>query len=70
MAGSLGTELGLGSFAGCCSIRRSFTSLPRKMMYSYTWSEGPISSSGFDFLPSVPKDLTFSRETVDCSELI
>lgn len=36
MAGSLGTELGLLSFAGCCSIRRSFTSLPRKMMYSYT----------------------------------
>ena len=70
IAGSSGTCGGLGgciSFGGS-SIRRSFTSLPRKTIYSYTLSEGGTSSSGR--LPSVPNETTCSRATVEFSELI
>ena len=56
--------------AGASSILKSFTSLPRNTIYSYIASEGGISSSGLPFRPSVPNDVTFSRATVEVSELI
>lgn len=72
IAGSLGTCGGGGGLfsLGGSSIRRSFTSLPRKTMYSYTLSLPVISSSGLLRRPSVPKDVTFSKATVEFSELI
>ena len=71
IAGSLGTCGGLFSLAaGASSILKSFTSLPRKTMYSYIASEAGISSSGLPFRPSVPNDVTFSSATVEVSELI
>jgi len=36
------------------AILMSFTSLPRKTMYSYTVADGAISSAGLPRLPSVP----------------
>ena len=69
IAGSSGTG-GCGrlfSF-GPSSILKSFTSLPRNTMYSYTLSDGGTSSSGR--LPSVPNETTCSSATVEFSELI
>lgn len=54
---------------GASSILKSFTSLPRKTIYSYIVSAGGISSSPFR-RPSVPNDRTFSSATVAFSELI
>lgn len=68
MAGSSGMG-GLGFSLAGSSMRRSFTSLPRNMIWSYTTSEGGYSSLPL-LRPSVPYERTLSNETVDCSELI
>lgn len=68
MAGSCGIAGGAFSFADS-SMRRSFTSLPRNTICSYTTSEGGYSSLP-PFRPSVPKERTLSSETVEASELI
>jgi hypothetical protein len=60
---------GAGLSFAVSSIRRSFTSLPRKTICEYTASEGPYSSLP-PLRPSVPNERTLSSETVDCSELI
>lgn len=64
----MGGCAGFVSF-GASSIRRSFTSLPRKTMYSYILSFAGNSPSPLR-RPSVPNDLTFSNATVEFSELI
>jgi hypothetical protein len=68
IAGSCGIAGGAFSFAGS-SMRRSFTSLPRNTICSYTTSEGGYSSFP-PFRPSVPNERTLSKETVEASELI
>ncbi|ORY74349.1 hypothetical protein BCR37DRAFT_384460 [Protomyces lactucae-debilis] len=71
MAGSCGLAGAAG--AGVVtddSTRRSFTSLPRKTIYSKTLSLAGISSAGSPFLPSVPKERTCSSETVEFCESI
>jgi len=70
IAGSFGTGGGAGLVSlGVSSILRSFTSLPRNMMYSKGVAEGEIASSPLR-RSSVPKDLTSSSATVEFSELI
>jgi hypothetical protein len=68
MAGSCGIAGGAFSLIGS-SMRRSFTSLPRKTICSYTVSDGGYSSLP-PLRPSVPKERTLSNETVEASELI
>lgn len=68
MAGSWGIAGCAFSLTGS-SMRRSFTSLPRKTICSYTTSDGGYSSLP-PLRPSVPNERTLSNETVEASELI
>jgi hypothetical protein len=68
IAGSCGIAGGAFSFADS-SMRRSFTSLPRKTICSYTTSDGGYSSFP-PLRPSVPNERTLSNDTVEASELI